>query len=241
MQELKLPQKYKDVLNDFIEKLKSIYREGLVSVILYGSAASGEYSAKVSNINLLVILTDTSLENLSKASKFIMRSRFKDLEPLFFTEDYIRRSLDVFPIEFLDMRENYSVLYGNNILKNLKIDIKNLRFQCEQELKSKLINIKNSYLRNKNRYALRSLLFQSFTSIMHILRNLVRLKVKSPSYAKKDVLSDVAREFKFDTANLNKILEAKIKNSKLNYKDTQLLFSSLARDLEKIIDIVDHL
>lgn len=241
MEELSLPEKLKDTLNEFIIRLKNTYGEELISVVLYGSSASGEFTTRYSNVNLLVILKDTSLDNLNKISTLITRHKFQMIKPLFFSEGYIKRSIDVFPIEFLDMKENHIVLHGKDVLSSLAIDIKNLRFQCEQELKAKLVNIKDAYLRIRNKQELKRLLFISFTSIIHILRNLVRLKGNSPSYLKEDVLKDISKEFNIDTTNFNKILNAKKKNLILSSEETESLFFALVTDLEKIIDIVDKL
>lgn len=242
MKEMALEPKIKAVLDDFIQKLKNIYQEGLLSVILYGSAASGEFINKRSNINLLVVLNNTGLDNLSRCSRTISRRGFQMLEPLFFTEGYIKSSLDVFPIEFLDMKENYVVLHGRDVLGELKIDLKNLRFQCEHELKSRLITIRNAYLRNRrDKHALSSLLFSSFTSVVHILRNLLRLKGKTPAYSKKELLRQVSTELYIDVANLSKILEAKQKSFTPGLKEIEPMLSGLTALLEEIITIVDGL
>ncbi len=240
MQELSLPDKLEKSVQDFIQRLKDTYQDGLISVILYGSAASGEFIDKHSNLNLLVVLRSTDLENLKKAAS--LTNKFRMINPLFFTEKYINSSTDIFPIEFLDMQENYLILYGRDVLKDINIDIKNLRFQCEQELKSKLINLRQLYLTaNKDEPALRWLLFKSFTSVLHILRNVLRLKGRKPPYKKEDILKEVALEFEFDSKNWNKILAAKNKQIKLRQKDTEGLFVNFVRELEKIVETVDRL
>ena len=150
MEELKMPQKVTRLLEEFTDRAKAIYREGLASIALYGSAASGEFSTGHSNINLAVVLNDTSLSNLSKIAPILNKNKFRLLNVLFFTEDCIKSSADVFPVEFLDIKENHNILCGKDIVADLPIDIKNLRFQCEQELKSKIINIKKIYLANIN-------------------------------------------------------------------------------------------
>ncbi len=241
MKELSLPEKLKDTLNEFIIRLKDTYGEELISVVLYGSSASGEFTTRYSNVNLLVILKDTSLDNLNKISTLITRHKFQMIKPLFFSEDYIKRSIDAFPIEFLDMKENHIVLHGKDVLSSLAIDIKNLRFQCEQELKAKLVNIKHAYLRTRNTQELKRLLSSSFTSIIHISRNLVRLKGKNPSYLKEDVLKDISSEFNIDITNFTELLETRKKNLKLKPRETEGLFFILVKDIEKIIDIVDRL
>lgn len=240
MQELSLPDKLEKSVQDFIQRLKDTYQDGLISVILYGSAASGEFIDKHSNLNLLVVLRSTDLENLKKAAS--LTNKFRMINPLFFTEKYINSSTDIFPIEFLDMQENYLILYGRDVLKDINIDIKNLRFQCEQELKSKLINLRQLYLTaNNDEPALRRLLFKSFTSVLHILRNVLRLKGRKPPYKKEDILKEVALEFEFDSKNWNKILAAKNKQIKLRQKDTEGLFVNFVRELEKIVETVDRL
>jgi len=240
MRELNIPNKLKKILDDFIQRLKEIYQEDLISVVLYGSAASGEFVDKHSNLNFLVVLSNTDLENLKKASRLI--SKFAIFHPLFMTQNYIVSSTDIFPIEFLDMQENYLVLCGKDVLKDIHIDTRNLRFQCEQELKAKLINSRQLYLKiNKDKVALRNLLFKSFTSILHILRNVLRLKAKLPAYKKEDIIKELSVEFQIDMNIWEKILAAKTKQIKLNSKDTEQLFISFVRELEKVTDIVDKL
>ncbi len=240
MNELNIPDKLKKSLSDFIHKLKQIYTEDLISVVLYGSAASGEFVDRHSNLNLLVVLKSADLENLKKATYLI--NKFSILSPLFLTQDYIASSTDIFPIEFLDMRENYLVLYGKDVLGGINIDIRNLRFQCEQELKVKLINLRQLYLKvNKDKTALRNLFFKSFNSILHILRNVLRLKNKTPAYKKEEILKQLALEFNIDMNIWGKILAAKAKKIKLNNKDAEQLFIDFIRELERIITVVDKL
>jgi len=240
MERVGLPQKIRKILDDFVQTLRGVYGEEIVSVILYGSLASGEYADRYSNVNLAVVLTDTSLNNLAKISHAINDKRFRAINPVFFTESYIKRSTDVFPIEFLDMKENHIVLYGRDVLEGLQIEMKNLRFQCEQELKSKLLNIKRHYMSTRGKAALRQLLFRQFTSSLHILRNLIRLKGLTPPYSKQDLLKIVSQEFHIDAGNLNKILEAKNSNLKLSHKEIDELFFAFVAALEEITGKIDR-
>jgi predicted nucleotidyltransferase len=241
MQEIMLPDKTKKIINEFVEQLEGAYGDCLVSIILYGSAASGEYALRHSNINIAVILKDASLGSLSKISRLINKRKFLIINPVFLTEDYIRHSTDSFPIEFTDMKENHAILHGKDVLKGIVIDIKNLRFQCEQELKSKIINIKMAYLRATNSFFLKKLLFKSLTSSIHVLRNLIRLKGKVPPYGKEEALNQISREFGIDVAALQAILDARSKNLNLNRKKIDNLYTRLVETLEAISDKIDQL
>ena len=240
MENLNLPKKARDAVEGFLSALKDVYRDSLVAVFLYGSAASGEFS-RYSNINLAVILTDASLDNLRKISGIANKKRFEIINPIFLTEDYIKNSKDVFPIEFLDMKENHALVYGRDELKSLEVDIKNLRFQCEQELRSKLINIRRHYLKARgNACLLKRLLFKSFTSTLHILRNVIRLEGERPNYLKEDVLKNLEEKFEIDAKTFRRVLDAKNGNLRLRRKETEGLLFDFTAALDKIIDLVER-
>ena len=240
MDNLKIPAKFHLILKSFTRSLEDIYQGELVSLILYGSAASGEFVEKHSNLNLLVVLKNTHLESLKKSARILQK--YKVFNTLFMAEDYIARSLDVFPIEFLDMRENHFVLYGKDILKDIHVDISNLRFQVELELKQKFLKLQHAFLKiNNDANALKSLLFASFTSVLHILRNVLRLKGVTPPYLKQEILNQLALQFKINTAVWKKILAAKNKEIKLNPKETEELLADFINEVEAIIAVVDQL
>ncbi|HTZ11437.1 MAG TPA: nucleotidyltransferase domain-containing protein [Candidatus Margulisiibacteriota bacterium] len=241
MQKLNLPGKTIKIIDSLIKELRDIYAKELVSIILYGSAASGEFVQQASDVNLLVVLDNAELPNLTRVSRLISKGKYKFIKAIFISQDYMHSCLDVFPIEFLDMKENYALLAGKDILEGLNVDLKNLRFQCEYELKSKLLNIKNLYLRNNGREDLEVLLFKSFTSILHLMRNLLRLKNVSPPYLKQDVLNVFSHEFGISVFNFNIILAAKNKNTRLSYAELDDMLLGLVLDLEKIIRITNNL
>ncbi len=243
MPELKLGQKVKNNLDAFIQGLQGLYKDSLISVILYGSGSSGEFIDKNSNLNVLVILRSAGLEDLKIASRLVNKWRFRAIRPLFFDQDYVRSSNDVFPIEFLDMKENYTVLAGSDVLKDVTVETKNLRFQCEQELKIKLINLKQAYLRinRSGSLALGDLLFRQFTSVLHILRNVLRLKGKKPPYLKQDIIKEAALDFGIDLNDWQRILALKNKQAKSSAKEIEQLFVKFVIDLGRIASFVDKL
>lgn len=242
MPELNLSPKIKNLLSEFSRGLEGIYGQELISVILYGSGASGEFVESRSNLNLLVVLKDDSPVHLKMASGLVRKPKFKAIKPLFFSREYINNSLDVFPIEFLDMKENYSVLSGLDILKDISVDTRNLRFQCEQELKLKLIRLRQLFLlESANIPLLRQALFKAFTSVMHILRNVIRLKGRQPPYLKDKILDAVASEFQIDKDCWFKILSAKNNRIKLASREIEALFTGFLKDLKNLAEAVDKL
>lgn len=238
---MKLPEGLKNILDEFTSRMKEIYGEELTSIILYGSAAGGEYRPGHSDVNLVVVLSKTDLGTLARSHRIINLRRFRDLKVLFFTERYMKNSIDVFPIEFLDMKENRAVIFGRDVLANLAIDNRNLRFQCEQELKSKLIMLKAEYMRTDDPRRLRDMLFRSVTSTLHIMRNLIRLKGHTPPYKKEEVLDMMGKVFGIETSNFRKVIDMKRSRTKPNLVQADRLLTVIASDIELIIDVIDKM
>lgn len=240
MEKLNISDKHKKILKDFADGLVKIYREELVSVFLYGSAASGEFVDKHSNLNLLIVLKSAGFGDLKKSSKIVRK--LKIVNPLFMTESYILSSLDIFPIEFLDIQENNFLFYGKDILKDIHVDISNLRFQCEQELKQKLLKLQHAYLMSgDNPRILNRLLFSSFISVLHILRNLLRLKGITPPYLKHEVIRELALQFNINSSVWDKILAARNKEIKLNAPEGEELFADFTKEVDTLISAVDKM
>lgn len=240
MLEINVPDKISQHINLFVDKLKSTLQEDLVSISIYGSAVSNEFVDNHSDINFLIVLKNTDLQNLKRISK--LTEKFPLFQPLFLTQAYITSSVDIFPIEFLDMQENYLLIYGKDVLKELRIDIKNLRFQCEQELKIKLISLRQFYLRNYNdATALRLVLLKTFTSALHISRNILRMKEKPLVYKRDLIITGLSEVVLIDVNLWRDLLAAKNKKDKLRNSDIDGKFVSFTNELQKLVDYVDKL
>src|SRR5262245_37665442 len=94
------------VLKTMVAKLSDSLGDRLTSVVLYGSAARREHHAGTSDLNLLVVTSDLrapSLEALGPA--FAWWRRQGQPAPRIFSATTLADETDVFPIEFLDIRE----------------------------------------------------------------------------------------------------------------------------------------
>jgi hypothetical protein len=236
MEQKNIDARHAAALKTLAQELRSVYADELISLLLYGSAASGDFVDKHSNFNLLAVLKNCAPEKIKLATKPLRSVKMASL--LILSEEDIATSTDVFPVEFLDMQENYQLLDGKDILKDIRVDMRNLRFQCEHELKAKLFRLRHAYMVERDNGVLARLLLASFTSIVHILRNGLRIKDKAVPYSKRDALPFIAEEFAIDLPLWEKILAVREKH--LRFKaDTALIFAAFMRDLEKVVAVVD--
>jgi hypothetical protein len=134
-------------LTEFVNRLRQAAGENLKSVILYGSAAGGEFHSEFSNLNLLCIMGEISFPLLASLAPAVeWWTRQKHAAPLLFTREELERSADVFAIEFLDMQRRHRLLFGDDVLSALKIPMHLHKLQVEYELREKLILLRESAL-----------------------------------------------------------------------------------------------
>src|SRR5712691_8328271 len=99
-------------INDFVGRLQKAAGANLESVILYGSAASGDFHAEYSDVNLLCILREVSYASLEALAPVVdWWTRQKLRPPLFMSHEELKRSVDVFTIELMDIQEQHRLLF----------------------------------------------------------------------------------------------------------------------------------
>ncbi|HKZ21610.1 MAG TPA: hypothetical protein VJ165_00200 [candidate division Zixibacteria bacterium] len=242
----RLPEKIQHGLKNFVEDLKNLYSDQLVSVILYGSAAGEDFVAGRSDINTIVILKKVDFDSLQKyqtrQKKF---ERLGIVAPLFLEPEYIRTSADSLPIEFLDIKNQNKVLYGEDFFSGLEIHLTHLRLQCEQEIKGKLIRLRQHFLEaGDSREKLERLLSSSLASFIPVWRNMLRLKNKNQIHSTEDILNQVENEFGFPGEVFRKVWKLKKNELKLELPELQSLYSDYlerVRELALKVDKISNL
>src|SRR3984885_13166880 len=109
-------------LQELVDRLRKAERDRLVSVILYGSAASGNHHGEFSDLNVLCVLTKVTPAELADSEPIFKWWRAEgNPSPLLLSGDELLTSTDCFPVEFHDMQERHRVLYGADVIKDLVI------------------------------------------------------------------------------------------------------------------------
>ena len=165
-------------LDDFVRDCRTLFGDDLLSVFLHGSAAGEDFVPGLSDYNLGVVLRSVRPDHLRRAAVKVPRwGRRRISPPLFLDPAFILQSLDVFPIEFTEMKETHRVLYGPDPFTALDVSLANLRHQCESEIRAKLLGLRTGYLRAAGSPKdVRTLALGSLKPVLLVLRNFLRLK-----------------------------------------------------------------
>jgi len=123
----------------FHEEFQMLYQNNYVSSFFYGNIDK--------SINASVILLNTSIEEIEKAKKLVKKwKKQKVFINYFFNQKFITDSVDVFPIEYLNMKLSHINLGGEDIIANIKIKKKDLRTQIERELRGLVLHFRSEYV-----------------------------------------------------------------------------------------------
>jgi len=238
-----LNPKVTEVLNPYCQEMVSLHGKNLKSIVLYGSATGADFVAKHSNVNLMIILNEVTQAALKESLKTVAKGRKRGIvAPLFLDNEHIRRSADVFPIEFLDIQDNHVTLYGEDPFASLTIDSGNIRLQCEHELKGKLIRVRQGYLeRGLLKKDVAALLVESLTSFIPIFRNMLRLKGQELPKTRRRVIEKTARVFEVSSSPFVKILECKEGAKVPDAKTVDEVLADYLSQLDKLAIAIDEL
>ena len=203
MQEL--PRKVLEpVLAKLDQSLGSSY-----SAVVYGSVARDEFVEGVSDINLLLVCDQLASEQLAQMGASLVELRQQGHPPpLLFERDEWSRATDVFPVEMADMLAAHLSVRGPDPLLGVRVDPRDLRRVLEQELRGKLLRLRQACVLQRTEPAgLQALVVSSVSSIAALFRALVVLTGAEPSRDTAQALTQAGHLLGRDLAAVTELWE----------------------------------
>jgi predicted nucleotidyltransferase len=230
-------------INDFVSRLRQAGGANLLSVILYGSAATGDYVPDHSDVNLLCALRETSFEHLRKLAPAVESwTKSKNRMPLIIGVDELRRSADVFSIELLDMRDRYRVLWGEDVLASLVVPVTFHRVQLEYELREKTILLRQGVLGSAgNETALWDLMLRSLPAFATLFRHALLELGEPAASSKQEAVQQLAGKVGFDPAAILQLMAIREKKTDRQTVDVNDLCGRYLMTVEQVTSAVDKM
>lgn len=238
------PAALASALGPWVEALPRHAGAAFRALYLYGSALAPHFDAQQSDVNLLLVVDVLSFANLGGVRRGLRalagsKQPGRRVVPLVLTEPQIRASVDVFPAEFLDLRARRALLAGQDVLASVEVSLTHLRHQCEYELRSKLIGLRQAYLLALDEPGVaQRLLAQAAGGLAAVLRQLVYLAGQVPPDDPTALVKEVAMRYGVDASGLSGPFEAR----RLAVADAQraeALFAAHLGALETLIGAAD--
>jgi len=234
-----LPEK---TIDEFLQRARAAAGDNLDSVVLYGSAVSGNFHPEFSNLNLFCVLRDTSLTHIAALHPlFKWWTEQKQPPPLIMGRRELANSADVFPIELTDMQRYHRILFGDDPIAGIQVSPQLHRAQVEYELREKLVLLRQHIaLSAIDEKRLWDLLLRSAPSIVTLFRHALIVLGNSADTSGRDALHTLAAKIGFDASAIEQALEIREHSAdsrKLNVND---LLSKYLAAVEQVIAAVDQ-
>ncbi|ABC76519.1 nucleotidyltransferase domain-containing protein [Syntrophus aciditrophicus] len=240
----RIPKNPEEIFPEITEDYRQIFGDSLVSIILYGSGASDDYRPGISDLNFLLILDDAGLENLERAISPAKKWKSRKVDaPLIMTQSDMNSSLDSYPVEFLNMKNSYLLVYGEDVLQSLSFDLEALRLQIERELKGKLFLLRKSYLDTEGKEGtLRRLVAKSLTAFTALFEALLYLRGREIPSSRRGVIKAMAWAFPIiDPEVFLRCADIREGEDHCSASELDRLVKSCMKEIGKLCDSVDRL
>jgi len=240
----RLPDPVREKAAPFLEELAATSGGALHSLYVVGSAVTPDWVAGRSDVNTLVMLRVADLAAIEALAPLGRRWRGKGMAaPLVLDEPYVRSSLDVFPVEFLELRTVHELVAGEDLLAGIEVRRADLRAQCEREVKSRLLGLRQGYLGAVGDAGLlRETLVRFGAGYGPLFRAIVVLLGGEPVVARPDLLAALGRGTGIDTAVFADLRALRTGGEKAPpIERLRDLFERCYRETERLGRIVDEL
>jgi hypothetical protein len=241
MNEQTLKDQVKEKFNPFVEQIVGNHENKIHSIHITGSALTQDFNPKTSDINSVFVLHKMDLQFLEDFAPLGIKYGKKRVSaPLIMTPDYIKGSLDVFPIEFLNIKILHYTVFGEDIFDDLEINPSDLRHQCERELKVKLIGLRQGYLSSSgNAKILTEGFMNTIAGYIPLFRGIIVLYDQQAPKDYNKVLTTLQEMSGVNTAVFRTVLNLKKERKKFSIQKLNTLFEDYYRAIEKLGDLVD--
>ena len=229
-------------LTDLVTRLKNAAGSNLLSVILYGSAATEEFHPGHSDLNVLCIMLSLGRDDLSKlhpASAWWAKKGHP--APLFFTLNELHHSADIFAIELLDIKAAHRVLHGEDVIASLHVPMDLHRLHVERELRNNTLRLRQHYLMHPadSRKTL-ELMTSSISTFAALFRHALIALGEDPPPTKRSTMDRLGSVLGFDPSPFHTIFEIREGRKRERDVNVQATFDAYLDRVAKVTEEMDR-
>ncbi|MDA8123759.1 MAG: hypothetical protein M0009_01030 [Deltaproteobacteria bacterium] len=239
----KSPKKPEEIFAELTGDYQRAFGAHLISIILFGSGAGADYLPGKSDLNFLITLTDPGIERLDLALELVARwQKRKVAIPLFMTRSYLQGARDAYPVEFLNMKRHYVVVFGEDVLTGLCFDPCHIRLQLEREFRGKLLHLRSGYLATEgSARKIRALISESLTAFVSLFSALLCLKKVEIPDGRREVFAAAGQAFGIDVPVFLHCEEIRSKTDRLSSDQVRALFRDYLKEIGCLCEHIEQM
>jgi hypothetical protein len=178
-------------VQSYAAKVASLAGENLVGLTLYGLVVTPAFDSHQHVARNLLVLNVVDLQMLrGLAREGAQFGRQHIAAPLVMTPTSIQASLDTFPLELIEIQQHHVTILGEDLWNGLQFEANHVRLQCEREIKTLMIGLRQGLLTAAGRERLLGRLEMNVAeSLIRAMRGLLWLEGQTEPKLPAEVLS----------------------------------------------------
>jgi len=229
-----LPARYQNTIDRLTQQLPALLGENLYSCVLYGSAVRGHVVDKVSDINILIVLNESTPDAHIAIADCLEGTIYVD--PFIIARRGMERSFNVFAIKFRSIKRNYQVLAGADPIKDFTVSDERVRFLAEQALRNLRLRSVNTFIhqrKNVTRYT--RFLLNTYTALFTYVGEIMRLDHHDVPREYSERIPLIQDYFKIDTTILSTLEKIQANPDQVTVKSIPHIHQQLFSFLDGIV------
>jgi hypothetical protein len=180
-------------IREFAELLRELGGDNVKSLTLFGSIAAGSFDDRRHTARSVLVVEQIDLGLLRRIAEHGPRfGKLRISAPLIMTPQYVRDSLDTFPLEFIEIQQNHMVVFGDEHFSGLEFAERDIRHECERELKVLAMSLRQGLLAAAGQEkALAELELGVGEGLLRIVRGMLWLKGRRDAQSSALVLAEI--------------------------------------------------
>lgn len=188
-----VPASMRDAVRHYARRLLDHTEDRVQSLTLYGPIAGPRFDPRRQTAQSVVVMPTVELAALRRlAEEGHLFGRARIAAPLVLTPDFLRASLDSYPLELIEIQVEHLVVFGDDAFASLVFDPKHVRLQCERELKTLALAMRQTAVTDgANDESIRRATGPSLAGLLRTLRGLLWLKDRRQPLPPEAMLAEV--------------------------------------------------
>lgn len=207
-----------------LKKLKSFFGDQILSIYRYDK--HGTY------INVFVIKKADFLV-FDKTRRLFQEERF-----ILLLEDDVINGIDVFPLDFLHIKNHLEVIEGKDYFSKMKINKKDLRHKLEYELRNKLVYLREQYISAPERRKFLKVILPTFGVLLEGALFLKGIKISEDFIGN---IESAEETFVVNFTVFKKLHEHAQSNTAFDKSEVTGIIQNINDSLRELMEAVNHL
>lgn len=228
-------------LSRLLGELEAALGSDLVAVMLVGFERGLPFEPEIQDIELLFVLERVAARQLKALVEPLMTARKQlHIDPTVFSTQDLKSSLDVFPLQIAEIKSQYEVLFGPDVLAPVKLQRADTRLAVEREVKTVLLRLHHLFLlKSGDRPAWQETMQETVAQVLRLVGHCLLLSGHRPPVTVAEQLEAAERRFGLESGVFNRVYELRV-GEKLEADDLAELFEKYLANVDALASWVDH-